>query len=78
MGQETMGPDNFEQVIERDGKKYRLIDTGYTVREYFSHETRSKGPGPGWDRHLSVLEEYGVSSADELPDTPYYRLEELE
>ncbi len=60
-----------------DGKKYRKIDSGYTIREYFSHETPSKGPGPGWDTRWDVLRQYGVYDPSELPDDPYIELVEI-
>ena len=78
MGQETMGPGNFEQIVEMNGEKYRVIDTGYTLREFYSHESESKGPGPGWDGRWPILEKYGVTDPKDLPDTPYYRYEKAE
>lgn len=64
-----------EKVI--DGKLYRKVDTGYTVRQYFSHSTSEKGPGPGWDTRQRALEDYGVDSAEKLPDEPYFHWEEV-
>ncbi|MBI4119111.1 MAG: hypothetical protein HY452_02515 [Parcubacteria group bacterium] len=61
-----------------DGKKYRRVSTGYTMREFFSHETLEKGPGPGWDSRWKVLEEYGVDHPSKLPDEPYYQWELVE
>ena len=55
-----------------EGKKYRKVDSGYTVRQFYSHETLEKGPGPGWDFRWGVLERYGVDEPSELPDEPYY------
>ena len=76
--------DNFlhEQSSENikivDGVKYRKVDTGYTVREFFSHTTNTKGPGPGWDKHLRALEEYGVKSVQDLPNDAYFEWIEVE
>ncbi|MFA6252706.1 MAG: hypothetical protein WCV69_00330 [Patescibacteria group bacterium] len=60
-----------------DGKIYREIDSGYTIREYFSHETSSKGPGPGWDTRWDTLRQYGVYEPSELPNEPYIELVEI-
>jgi hypothetical protein len=72
MGIESSEPGKFEEIIERDGKKYRVKDSGYTIREYFSHE------GPGWDTRWGTLVKYGVSAPEDLPEVPYYSLEEVE
>ena len=71
---------NQEEVRIVDGKKYRKVDTGYTVRQYFSHSTPEKGPGPGWDVRVGVLGEMGLNPFDtpSLPNTPYYRWEEIQ
>ncbi|PWB38240.1 MAG: hypothetical protein C3F02_04515 [Parcubacteria group bacterium] len=61
-----------------DGKQYRRVLTGYTIRQYFSHDTPEKGPGPGWDFRRAVLEKYGVDSPDKLPEEPYYDWELIE
>ncbi len=59
-----------ERVI--NGVSYRKVDTGYTLRQYYSHSTPEKGPGPGWDARRKVLEQYNVSEPSELPDEPHY------
>ena len=74
------GKDKIEEgdLVRNRGKLYRAVkrDTGYTIREYFSHETLEKGPGPGWDRGIKTLfKEYGVWEPKDLPDEPYYELE---
>jgi len=57
--------DDFKEV---DGVRYQKYDTGYTVYEYYNH------PGPGWDFRWSVMQEYGVSQPEDLPDDkPFYR-----
>ena len=63
------------EVREIDGQKMKKRDTGYTIRQFFSHSTEDKGPGPGWDRHFSVLKVFGVKEVHELPDEPYCELE---
>ena len=68
--------ESQEKII--DGVKYRIIPSGYTLRQYFSHSTPEKGPGPGWDTRLSVLEKYNVDEPSELPDETYYVWEEVE
>jgi hypothetical protein len=81
---------NQHNVIEVDGKFYRRFDTGYTIREYYSHHT-DRGPGPGWDFRMSLLDsEYSqkrfgrtfsekqVFNPSQLPDEPMYDLEEIE
>jgi len=64
-----------EKVI--DGVKYRRVSSGYTVRQYFSHNTPEKGPGPGWDTKQRIFEEYNVDDTNKLPDTLYYTWEEI-
>ncbi len=66
-----------EEIVERGGKKFRRVNSGYTIRQYFSHSTPEKGPGPGWDMHQYKLDEYDVNSTSQLPDEPYYYLEEI-
>ena len=70
--------DNFKMV---DGVEYERVPSGYTVRQFYSHETEEMGPGPGWDRFASspdwVAEKYGIEwtsrfTPNDLPDTPYY------
>jgi hypothetical protein len=78
-----------EEIIEVDGKRYRKVPTGYTIREYYSHST-DKGPGPGWDSRMSLADSdyskrrFGRIFTEEqamdpslLPDEPMYRLEEI-
>lgn len=73
-----------------DGKKYKKIDSGYTIREYYSHHTPEKGPGPGWDFKEQLLDkDYALKrfgrefSAKEvfdsqlLPNDPYYIWEKV-
>lgn len=72
---ERSGEGEFKII---DGKRYRKVPTGYTIRQYFSHETTEKGPGPGWDYRWKTLEEHGVTTPSELPDEPYFQWEEDE
>jgi hypothetical protein len=65
-------PEPEVTKIGADGKKYRRVPTGYSMREYFSHETDGKGPGPGWDFRWSTLEKYKVDDPSDLPDEPYF------
>ncbi|TSC83195.1 MAG: hypothetical protein G01um101419_161 [Parcubacteria group bacterium Gr01-1014_19] len=79
-------PENPEEEIRIiDGKKYRRVESGYTIRQFFSHSTPEKGPGPGWDTRTSLLDdEYAmrnfgrtftmkeVFNPSQLPDAPYY------
>lgn len=80
-------PKAEEEIKIIDGKKYRRVFSGYTVRQYYSHETEEMGPGPGWDRFVAsdkeeIAKRYGCKLKDErdfwkmtpsdLPDTPYY------
>lgn len=77
-----------EEVRIIEGKKYRKVFSGYTVREYYSHHTPEKGPGPGWDTFTSspdkIAERYGICkkaleiSPNDLPDEPLYEWEEIE
>lgn len=87
-----IGPESSEEAIRTiDGKKYRRVDSGYTIRQYFSHSTPEKGPGPGWDTRMSLLddkwamENFGktfttkeVFDPSKLPDLPYYTWELVE
>ncbi|MBI3633829.1 MAG: hypothetical protein HY226_06100 [Candidatus Vogelbacteria bacterium] len=72
-------PDTKEEVRVIDGKKYHLVDSGHTIRWWYSHD------GPGWDgRGILLKDEYTlkqlgrtftekeVYGPDKLPDTPYY------
>lgn len=47
------------KVVE--GVKYKWTFSGYTLREYFNHETeRPNGdfvPGPGWDNRSILLDD---------------------
>ena len=63
------------KIIE--GREYRKVYSGYSVRQYYSHETPEKGPGPGWDFRSAALEKYNVKDVSELPDEPYYSWEEV-
>lgn len=66
---------NTEEFRVIHGKKYRRIDTGYTIREYYSHSTPEKGPGPGWDWRWDTLEKHSVKHPSELPNDPLYQWE---
>ncbi len=71
-----------------DGVTYRYVNSGLTVRQWFSHHTE-KGPGPGWDLRRRLLDDeyamkkFGRTFSEEevmfktnlLPDTPYYQWE---
>lgn len=74
----TIGSASEGEIKIVDGKKYRRVDSGYTLRQYFSHESIEKGPGPGWDFRRDILEEHGVNEPSELPDEPYYQWELIE
>jgi len=71
---ETSGEEGIKII---DGQKYQKVFSGYTLREYFSHDSE-KGPGPGWDFRQEILEKYQVSDPSELPDEPYYIWEQIE
>ncbi len=85
-------PENPEEDIKViDGKKCRRVNSGYTIRQYYSHSTPEKGPGPGWDFRKSLLddnyamEQFGrtftekeVYGPDQLPDDPFYNWEPIE
>ncbi|MFA5128598.1 MAG: hypothetical protein WC445_01375 [Patescibacteria group bacterium] len=64
-------------LVMFDGKIYRAVsrDSGYTIRQYYSHSTPEKGPGPGWDYKAEVLEKYGANEPSQLPDDPYHIIE---
>jgi len=66
--------EKSEEIIERDGKKYRLIPTQWSEKEYFSHE------GPGWDYRFDYMEKKGLGpdDLDKLSDETYSKLEEIE
>lgn len=64
-------------IAEIDGRlcRWDQIDTGYTLRQYFSHSTDEKGAGPGWDWRVR-LADHGFSDSQifrpqNLPDIPY-------
>lgn len=67
--------ENQERII--DGVKYCKVFTGYTIRQYFSHSTPEKGPGPGWDSRWKMLEKYNINETSNLPEEPYYVWEEV-
>ncbi len=73
-----------------NGKKYKKVPSGYTVRQYYSNETPEMGPGPGWSMMAFgsdiVAEEYGIKvdgktpawiRPSDLPDDPHYIWEEV-
>lgn len=64
------------RVIE--GVIHKRVDSGYTLREYFSRFTPEKGPGPGWDMRWKILEEYDVNEPGQLPNEPYYEWEPVD
>jgi hypothetical protein len=65
-----------EKIV--DGARYHKVDTGYTLRQYYSFSTPEKGPGPGWDSRWKILEKYNVNEPSELPDEPHYVWEKIE
>jgi hypothetical protein len=67
-----------EEIRIIEGKRYRKIHSGYTVRQFFSHSTPERGSGPGWDMRWEVLKEYSVTDPAKLPDEPYYQWELIE
>lgn len=80
-----------EEIKIIDGKKYHRVDSGYTIREWYSHETPEKGPGPGWDSrfHLDdkeyAMKKFGrtftldeIMNPHKLPNEPYYRWQLVE
>ena len=68
--EKNQGDSPEEKII--DGKKYRKVDSGYSIREYFSHS------GPGWDTRKQMLEKYGVEEPFKLPDETYFIWEPAE
>ena len=78
-GVKKYGKDKIGEgdLVKFNGELHRVVgrDTGYTIRQYFSHETPEKGPGPGWDTRWSILEKYGVEDPKDLPNEPYVKLE---
>jgi hypothetical protein len=84
-----LNPPEAEGIKIIDGKKYRKVFSGYTVRQYYSHQTPEKGPGPGWDffivRQEELAKKYGIElknrmrfRPEDLPNEPYYEWEEVE
>jgi len=68
-----------EEIVKViDGITQKKVDTGYSVRQFFSHTTLEKGPGPGWDRRLEILKQYEVHDSADLPDEPYYIWEQAD
>lgn len=66
------------EIREFSGRKFRWQDTGYSLREYYSHETAERGPGPGWDLRWDILKKYGVEEPSDLPnDIRVYAWEEI-
>lgn len=89
-GSDSTKDSSFE-ILEIGGRKFRRVPSDYTIREYFSHTTPEKGPGPGWDSRMRLLEEeyarqhckrtFSKNEVFEptlLPDEPYYHLEPIE
>lgn len=73
-----------------DGVTYRFQKSPYTLRQYYSHDTKEMGPGPGWDfRNFLLSEKYAlehfgrtftvdeVFNPDKLPDLPMYEWVEV-
>ncbi len=77
MEKERSDDPRERDVVVIEGKRYRKVETGYTLRQYFSHSTPEKGPGPGWDFRRRILDQYQVNEPAELPDERYSRLEEI-
>ena len=67
--QQEQAPEEIKII---DGKKYKKVDSGYTMRQYFSHD------GPGWDTRYSLLSQYEVDDPSKLPDEPFYSWELVE
>jgi len=66
-------PSHIQDDIEiMDGKRYRKIPSGYTLRQYYSHA------GPGWDTRWPILTKYGVNEPEDLPDEQHFNLELVE
>ncbi len=61
-----------DQIKIVDGKGYRRVPSGYTVREFYSHD------GPGWDFRQTALEGYGVDDPNDLPDDEHFSWEAVE
>ena len=73
--QPQIKPSIEEKVV--NGIRYRKVFSGYTLRQYYSHETEEKGPGPGWDNRWKILNQYGVTEPSQLPDEPHYVWKEV-
>jgi hypothetical protein len=73
-----------EEIKIVDGIKYKKVDSGFTIREYYSHTSpdpknpHEMRPGPGWDFRWNVLEKYKVRKVEDLPDEPYYQWEPVD
>lgn len=65
------------ELVVRDGRTLRQVPSGFTIREWYSHSTPEKGPGPGWDTRFPTLQKYGVDRPENLPDDPHFFLEEV-
>ena len=81
-------PKNGE-IRQIGGQKYRCEYSGYTLYQWYAHETQEKGPGPGWDSRDELadkdflLKEYGMAfpnvdpwdskTLDNLPDLPHFK-----
>lgn len=99
MNQFSQQPSNHSQEKESilpkfgdrkviNGVTCEYVDTGYTLRQYYSHLTPEKGPGPGWDtieilldaekavgrfgRTFTKDEVFGFNGKS-LPDLPFGR-----
>jgi hypothetical protein len=73
--------DNGREIRIINGKRCEKVYSGYTVRQYYSHSTLEKGPGPGWDIFSAapdkICEKYGIAfkiniKPTDLPDEPHY------
>lgn len=73
MEKESKISQEQEEVKIIDGKKYHKVFSGYTIRQFFSHHTLEKGPGPGWDTRWEILGKYNIDNPSKLPDEPYYK-----
>lgn len=83
-------PTIGEVRVDKDGAQCRWTETGYTIRQWFAHETVEKGPGPGWDSRMSLLDNerslrrFGRTFSETevfggaLPDEPYCEWREID
>ena len=89
--QKEIPAEDTENIKVINGQRYRMVKNGYTLREFYSRTTDTKGPGPGWDYRTQLLnneyalERFGRTFTDEevydpskLPDVPYYDWELIE